>query len=134
MGNADSTNFRTIYQSWTQPELVPKVTDKPKFDVDYGFSEANPVREIKATEEEMYLAKIPANRRDYCGHHLIDLMKCKRDNFPFLSKCEHYTHEWNNCQNEDGFARMKMFERERRLLAREHRKKAAAEKEELAAE
>ncbi len=44
MGNADSTNFRTIYQSWTQPELVPKVTDKPKFDVDYGFAEPNPVR------------------------------------------------------------------------------------------
>jgi hypothetical protein len=58
-------------------------------------------KEIKVTEEEMYLAKIPANRRDYCGHHLIDLMKCKRENFPFLSRCEHYTHEWNNCQNEE---------------------------------
>lgn len=35
---------------------------------------------------------------------------------------------------DSGFARMKVFERERRLLAREHRKKLAAEKEELAAE
>ena len=57
--------------------------------------------EIKATEEQMYLAKIPANRRDYCGQFLIDLAKCKRDNFPFYSKCEHEIHEWNNCQNKE---------------------------------
>lgn len=59
------------------------------------------LKEIKTTEEEMYLAKIPANRRDYCGQHLIELAKCKRENFPFYSKCEHEVHEWNHCQNEE---------------------------------
>ena len=55
----------------------------------------------KATEEDMYLAKIPANRRDYCGHFLIDLQRCYRENFPFNGKCEHYVHEWNECQSEE---------------------------------
>jgi hypothetical protein len=50
----------------------------------------------------MYLARIPANRRDYCGHHLIELQRCRQENFPFhVAKCEHYTHDWNNCQNEE---------------------------------
>ena len=99
----------------------------------------------------MYLARIPVNRRDYCAHHLIDLQRCKRENFPFLGKCEHFTHEWNECQNQEyllinfnawkirliiflNFSviyRMKEFERERRLLQREHRKKANQEKETL---
>merc|ERR1712110_786096 len=114
-----------MYKSWTQPDLEPKNEDKPKYEVDYGFSEPNQVRKIKTNEDEMYLAKIPPNRRDYCGYHLIELAKCKRENFPFYSKCEHYTHEWNNCQNEDGVARMRVFEREKRLLARENRKKLA---------
>lgn len=44
MGNADSTNYSTMYKSWVTPELVPKVTDKPKFDVDLGFEEPKPAR------------------------------------------------------------------------------------------
>ncbi len=40
------TSLSTIFQSWTNPELVPKVTDKPKFDPDYGFAEPNPTRGI----------------------------------------------------------------------------------------
>jgi NADH dehydrogenase (ubiquinone) 1 beta subcomplex subunit 7 len=55
----------------------------------------------KATEEDLYLARIPANRRDYCGHLLIDLQRCKRENFPFMGKCEHFSHEWNECQNQE---------------------------------
>ena len=59
------------------------------------------ILEIKATEEEMYLARIPVNRRDYCGHFLIELAKCKRENFPFNKRCDHEVHEWHNCQSEE---------------------------------
>ncbi len=40
------TSLKTIFQSWTNPELVPKVTDKPRYDADYGFAEPNPIRGI----------------------------------------------------------------------------------------
>ena len=121
MGNADSTYFSTVIDSWKNPDLVPKVTDKPKHEPNYGFAESRAERGYsllnlvwlepkktliflntvaKASEEDMYYARIPANRRDYCGNLLIDLQRCKRENYPFVGRCEHYVHEWNDCQNE----------------------------------
>jgi len=55
----------------------------------------------KYTEEDMYWAKLAPNKRDYCGEFLIDLQRCRRENYPFLGKCEHFKHEWDHCQNQE---------------------------------
>jgi hypothetical protein len=47
MGNADSQFFSTVYESWTNPEVVPKSTDKPKFDPNYGFKSERTERGMK---------------------------------------------------------------------------------------
>ena len=47
MGNADSQFFATVYESWTNPEVVPKPTDKPKFDSNYGFKSERTERGIR---------------------------------------------------------------------------------------
>ena len=49
----------------------------------------------------MYWAKLKPNRRDYCAEHLIELQRCRKLNYPFLTKCEHYKHDWDHCQNEE---------------------------------
>mgnify|MGYP002790746554 CR=1 FL=1 len=56
---------------------------------------------MKTSEEDLYCARIAPNKRDYCAHHLIELARCRKENFPYLSKCEHYKHEWDHCQNEE---------------------------------
>ena len=49
----------------------------------------------------MYWAKIPPNMRDYCAQYLIELAKCRKENYPFLGQCGHIKHEWDHCQNEE---------------------------------
>ncbi|KAG8431837.1 hypothetical protein GDO86_019780 [Hymenochirus boettgeri] len=72
-----------------------------------------------ASQEEMNLAQLPLQQRDYCAHHLIKLMKCKRDMWPNFLACKHERHDWDLCQHEDYVQRMKQYERERRLLVRQ---------------
>ncbi|XP_039628393.1 NADH dehydrogenase [ubiquinone] 1 beta subcomplex subunit 7 isoform X2 [Polypterus senegalus] len=74
-----------------------------------------------ATQEQMNLAQLPLEQRDYCAHHLMKLMKCKRDNWPNLMACQHERHDWDYCQHQDYVMRMKEYERERRLLKRKKR-------------
>ena len=38
MGASYGTLVSTIAESWTNPEVVPKPTDKPKHDLNMGFS------------------------------------------------------------------------------------------------
>ncbi len=38
-GNASRSYFSTVYESWTHPEFCPPVTEKPKNDPQFGFSE-----------------------------------------------------------------------------------------------
>ena len=59
------------------------------------------ISEMKVTEEEMEAAGLDLDQRDYCAHHLIDFLKCSRENFPFGVVCKHLKHEWNNCQAEE---------------------------------
>lgn len=58
-------------------------------------------KEIKVSDEDLYWAKIPPNKRDYCAHHLLELVRCRKQNYPFLGECSHYKHDWDNCQNEE---------------------------------
>ncbi|KAG8431838.1 hypothetical protein GDO86_019780 [Hymenochirus boettgeri] len=76
-------------------------------------------RVMVASQEEMNLAQLPLQQRDYCAHHLIKLMKCKRDMWPNFLACKHERHDWDLCQHEDYVQRMKQYERERRLLVRQ---------------
>ncbi|RNA26793.1 NADH dehydrogenase [ubiquinone] 1 beta subcomplex subunit 7 [Brachionus plicatilis] len=127
MGSSTSQYILTFTESWTQPNVVPSVVDKPKHDPLEGFESGRQERVRKATDEDLYWAKIPPNRRDYCADHLIEYQRCRKLNYPFLSECEHYKHEWDHCQNEDTISRMKEFERERRLLKRDERKRLSEE-------
>lgn len=57
--------------------------------------------EMVATQEQMNLAMLPLGQRDYCAHHLIKLMKCKRDNWPNFLACKHERHDWDYCEHQE---------------------------------
>ncbi|XP_075043600.1 NADH dehydrogenase [ubiquinone] 1 beta subcomplex subunit 7 [Mixophyes fleayi] len=79
-------------------------------------------RVMVATQEQMNLAQLHVRQRDYCAHHLMKFMKCKRDMWPNIFACKHERHEWDYCEHEDYVLRMKQYERERRLLMRKTQK------------
>lgn len=54
-----------------------------------------------ATETEMESAKILQKDRDYCAHKLIAFRACRRDNYPFVVKCQHEKHDYLTCQHEE---------------------------------
>uniref|UniRef100_A0A8C0UN48 NADH dehydrogenase [ubiquinone] 1 beta subcomplex subunit 7 n=1 Tax=Cyanistes caeruleus TaxID=156563 RepID=A0A8C0UN48_CYACU len=65
--------------------------------------------------------RVPLEQRDFCGHHLLRLLRCHRDNFPVPWGCHALHHAWDSCQHHDYVTRMKEFERERRLRQRQKR-------------
>ncbi|KAM6218269.1 NADH dehydrogenase [ubiquinone] 1 beta subcomplex subunit 7 [Rhynchocyon petersi] len=93
----------------------------PTFDPNFGFPERKE-RVMVATQQQMNDAQLPLHLRDYCAHHLIRLLKCKRDTFPNFLACKHEQHDWEYCEHLDYVSRMKEFERERRLLQRKKRR------------
>uniref|UniRef100_K4FY48 NADH dehydrogenase [ubiquinone] 1 beta subcomplex subunit 7 n=1 Tax=Callorhinchus milii TaxID=7868 RepID=K4FY48_CALMI len=101
----------------TERETEPDPNNLPTFDPHLGFPERKE-RVMVASQQEMDDARIPLEQRDYCAHHLIMLLKCKRDNWPNFLACSHENHEWDSCQHQDYVMRMKEYERERRLLMR----------------
>ncbi|KAF7689274.1 hypothetical protein HF521_012627 [Silurus meridionalis] len=117
------TGFVVTSRSGTQHR-----TRKVRFqhDPQFGFTEERKEREPVATQEQMNLAMLPLEQRDYCAHHLIKLMKCKRDNFPNFLACKHERHDWDYCEHQDYVMRMKEYERERRLNLRKKRIEAQA--------
>ncbi|XP_023677730.1 NADH dehydrogenase [ubiquinone] 1 beta subcomplex subunit 7 [Paramormyrops kingsleyae] len=104
----------------TERDTEPDPLKPPSFDPQFGFGERKE-REMVATQEQMNLAQLPTVQRDYCAHHLIKLMKCKRDNWPNFLACQHERHDWDYCEHQDYVMRMKEYERERRLLKRKKR-------------
>uniref|UniRef100_A0A3B5M5A4 NADH dehydrogenase [ubiquinone] 1 beta subcomplex subunit 7 n=1 Tax=Xiphophorus couchianus TaxID=32473 RepID=A0A3B5M5A4_9TELE len=94
---------------------------------DLGFSLNCSFSEMIATQDQMNLAQLPLGQRDYCAHHLMKLMKCKRDNWPNFLACKHERHDWDYCEHQDYVMRMKEYERERRLRLRKKRIEAKAE-------
>ncbi|KAL0109575.1 hypothetical protein PUN28_014554 [Cardiocondyla obscurior] len=105
----------------THPDTMPKMDTEPTFDPMYGFSKGRKPREMKISEEDMMALKIPLNQRDYCAHKYLALHECKRIHYPFMLKCAHERHQYNECYVEDYTLRLKEFERERRLLERQKR-------------
>jgi len=89
-----------------------------KVDPLLGFENGRKTREMTATQEEMESAKIPMSHRDYCAGALLKYLGCRADEFPMVYKCHHQKHDYMNCQFEDYVIRMKEFEREKRIKAR----------------
>ncbi|XP_014250701.1 NADH dehydrogenase [ubiquinone] 1 beta subcomplex subunit 7 [Cimex lectularius] len=100
---------------------VPHPSEPAKFDPLYGFPNGRKEKEMKATQDELYSAKVPLDKRDYCSHLLLDYQKCRRANFPFILSCHHDKHMYLQCEYEDYLDRMKDYERERRLMERSKR-------------
>ncbi|XP_073460116.1 NADH dehydrogenase [ubiquinone] 1 beta subcomplex subunit 7 [Aquarana catesbeiana] len=105
-----------VRRYWGEPE--PDPITMPASPTGEQFQE----RVMVATPEQMNMAKLPLAQRDYCAHHLIKLMKCKRDMWPNIFACTDERHEWEYCQHLDYVQRMKQYERERRLLVRKARR------------
>ncbi|XP_006900826.1 PREDICTED: NADH dehydrogenase [ubiquinone] 1 beta subcomplex subunit 7 [Elephantulus edwardii] len=101
--------------------VEPDPLRMPTFDPKFGFPERKE-REMVATQQQMNDAQLPLALRDYCAHYLIQLLKCKRNNFPNFLACKHQKHDWEYCEHLDYVRRMKEFERERRLLQRKKRR------------
>lgn len=57
--------------------------------------------EMVASQEQMNLAQLPLEQRDYCAQYLLKLMKCKRDNWPNFLACKHERHDWDYCEHQE---------------------------------
>ena len=53
------------------------------------------------SEKAMQDAKLEPYERDYCAHFLADLYRCKRDNYPFVFRCKHMKHPYDECQYQE---------------------------------
>ena len=53
---------------------------------------------MHVTEEQMEEAGLTPDVRDYCAHHLIEYLKCRKEKFPWFSRCVHEKHVWDECQ------------------------------------
>ncbi|XP_076353574.1 NADH dehydrogenase (ubiquinone) B18 subunit [Tachypleus tridentatus] len=124
MGQVFSANFMA-----EKPK--PDYKNEPTFDPLYGFPNGRKERVMIATQEEMESAKLPLEDRDYCAHLLLKHLACRVDQFPFVFRCAHEKHQYLDCQHEDYVLRMKEYEREKRLLAREANKRAKQQLEEM---
>ncbi|XP_065521044.1 NADH dehydrogenase [ubiquinone] 1 beta subcomplex subunit 7 isoform X2 [Lathamus discolor] len=102
----------------------------PTFPAELGMPQRRP-RTMVASPEVLAAARLPLEQRDFCAHHLVKLLRCKRDAFPEPWRCRDLQHHWEACQHRDYVMRMKEFERERRLLQRQKRRQL---REEAAAE
>lgn len=122
MGNVA---LSTGLDRWRRPEYAPNVTKPPVFDPLEGFPNGRKKREMKATWEEMEKYNVEIFNRDYCAHTFIAHRKCVLANYPVQTtyNCLHEKHAMELCQWEDQIMRMKEYERERRLLEREHKLK-----------
>ncbi|KAF7225276.1 transcript variant X1 [Nothobranchius furzeri] len=84
----------------TERDTEPDPAKKYEFDPNFGFGERKE-REMIATQEQMNLAQLPLEQRDYCAHYLLKLMKCKRDYWPNFLACKHERHDWDYCEHQE---------------------------------
>ena len=73
------------------------LSSEPIFDPHFGFPKGRKKREILATPEEVFSAKVPNQNKDYCAHHYIRMLACRRDNMISFFGCLHYREELGNC-------------------------------------
>ena len=88
------------FNKFTEPGISPNFDEHPSFDPLIGFPNGRIPREMKLTEQEMDLAKISRDQRDFCAHLLIPIMRCRRENAPLHYRCKHLVHEHQGCQQD----------------------------------
>ncbi|CAH0546156.1 unnamed protein product [Brassicogethes aeneus] len=130
MGNAFNSDWIGDYPfSGFKLRYYPDVTPCPFEDAPspktekYYATDGRKAREMRALEEEMRSAKLPLEDRDFCAHLLLKYMACRKEKFPFVVFCSHEKHVYLNCKYDDFLIRMKEYERERRLMVIDKRKK-----------
>lgn len=69
--------------------------------------------------------------RDYCVHLKTAFDMCVEERLPFVRRCKMFQHAYFDCQYDVKIARMKEYERERRLNLREKRIARKQRSEEL---
>ncbi|XP_077288411.1 NADH dehydrogenase (ubiquinone) B18 subunit [Arctopsyche grandis] len=121
MGNAVQREQSVIVDGKPSDRIEPYNFEKPSFDPLYGFPDGRKLREMNVSKEDMIIAKVPKEFRDYCTPEALKYQKCRRDNAPLMYRCHHEKHSYLTCEYNDYVLRMKEFERERRLRAREYR-------------
>jgi NADH dehydrogenase (ubiquinone) 1 beta subcomplex subunit 7 len=52
---------------------------------------------MHVTEAELRACKIPKEQWDFCAHKLLEVEKCKMDNFPYVWKCKSQSHDLSMC-------------------------------------
>jgi len=57
--------------------------------------------EAVMTEEQMEAAMLLPIDRDYCAHHLVEFLKCRRKHFPWVIACKPEHHVWMDCQADE---------------------------------
>ena len=106
---------------------------EPRFhDTAPDFLPDEPPRKMVATQQEMMDAKMPLHLRDYCAHLAIPLLKCRVDNGTWPWACKYEYGEWNECQIQDYYRRMR--DRRRETLKQRAEQKAANEAAVVASE
>merc|ERR1712189_68497 len=74
-----------------------------------------PAPVMVATQQELMDNKVPLRYRDYCAHLFLPLLKCRRDkNIVLPWHCGPEKAEWDECQIQDYYRRMREMERLRR--------------------
>lgn len=79
----------------------PDDLTETKYDDLFGFPKGRKERKVVATREEIDSANIPNKHRDYCAHHLLKLLACKRDYSPAFWHCHHYKEALLDCKLEE---------------------------------
>ena len=86
---------------WFAPHVFrdyPNSHLESKYEPMFGFPRGRRVRVCKASVMEMDSGLIESRFRDYCVHKLLKLRACKQANRPFLARCNHLQHSWEECE------------------------------------
>ena len=51
-----------------------------------------------ATVQEMQAAGLEGKNRDFCAHKFIEMLACKKENFPWVVACSHVLHDYEQCE------------------------------------
>ncbi|XP_068035155.1 NADH dehydrogenase [ubiquinone] 1 beta subcomplex subunit 7-like [Anomalospiza imberbis] len=54
-----------------------------------------------ASAAQLAQGHVSLEQRDFCGHHLLRLLRCQRDNFPVPWGCHALRHAWDSCQHHE---------------------------------
>ena len=92
--------FYKKYLRWG-PGDQPDDLVESKYDDLYGFPNGRKRRKIVATRLEVESGKLHHRERDYCAHHLLKLLACKRDHMPAFWNCHHYKSQLLDCRYEE---------------------------------